>query len=121
MSHFQRTRSEKVKNEKFYTTYRQKKFDCSSSDEFCSHCNIVFEAMGCLHHFCHCQKVRPPLTEEVIQRGSNKKILMNSEEILYKKKASLSLKSGSVIGGNRTRQLLMLSNMSEKSYLGDVK
>ena len=28
--------------------------------------------MGCFYHFCPCQKLRPFLTEEYIQRGSKK-------------------------------------------------
>ena len=30
----------------------------------------MFEAIGCLYHFCPCQEVHPSLTEEDIQRGS---------------------------------------------------
>ena len=71
MSYFQRTRPE-CKNESLFTTGRQRKIDCFSVDEFCSHCNIVFEAMGCFYLFCPCQELRPSLTEEEIQRGSKK-------------------------------------------------
>ena len=46
MSYFQRTRPE-CEIEIFFTTGRQKKNDCFSVDGFCSHCNTVFEAMGC--------------------------------------------------------------------------
>ena len=74
MSYFQRTRPE-CEIESFLTTGRQKKIDCFSVDGFCSHCNTVFEAMGCSHHFCPCQELRPSLTEEDIQRGSNKREL----------------------------------------------
>ena len=42
---------------------------------FCSHCNTVFEAMSCFHHFCHCQEVRPSLSEEYIKCGSKKREL----------------------------------------------
>ena len=74
MSYFQRTRPE-CKIESFFTTSRQKKIDCFSVDGFCSHCNTVFEAMGCFYHFCPCQELRPSLTEEEIQRGSKKREL----------------------------------------------
>ena len=67
-SYFQRTRRE-CEIESFFTTGRQKKTDCFSVDGFCSHCNTVFEAMGCFYHFCPCQELRPSLTEEDIQRG----------------------------------------------------
>ena len=52
-----------------------KKTDSVSVDGFCSYCNTVYEAMGCFYHFCPCQKRRPPLTEEDIQRGSKKRVL----------------------------------------------
>ena len=71
MSYFRRTRPE-CENESFFTTGRQKKVDCFSVDGVCSHCNTVFEAMGCFYHFCPCQELRPSLTEEDIQRGSKK-------------------------------------------------
>ena len=70
-SYFQGTRPE-CENESFFTTGRQKKIDCFSVDGFCSHCNNVFEAMGCFCHFGLCQELRPSLTEEDIQRGSKK-------------------------------------------------
>ena len=74
MSDFQRTRPE-YEIETTFTTGRQKKIDCFSVDGFCSHCNTVFEAMGCFYHFCPCQKLRPSLIEEDIQRGSKKREL----------------------------------------------
>ena len=74
MSFFQRTRPE-CEIERFFSTDRQKKIDCFSVDGFCSHCNTVFEAMGCFTHFCPCQQLRPSLTEGVIQRGSKKREL----------------------------------------------
>ena len=51
MSYFQRTRPD-CNIESFYTTGRQKKIDCFSVEGLCSHCNTVFEAMGCFYHFC---------------------------------------------------------------------
>ena len=74
MSHFQRTRQE-CKMERFFIIGRQKKIDCFSVDGLCSHCNTVFEAMGCFYHFCPCQELRPSLTEEDIQLGSKKREL----------------------------------------------
>ena len=72
MSYFQWTRRE-CEILSFSTTGRQKKTDCFGVDGFCSHCNTVFEAMGCFYHFCVCQKLRSSLTEEAIQRGSKKR------------------------------------------------
>ena len=74
MSYFQRTRPE-CEIESFFTTGRQKKIDCFSVDGFCSHCNNVFEAMGCFYHFCLCQELRPSFTEKDIQSGSKKREL----------------------------------------------
>ena len=74
MSYFQRTRPD-CKIESFYTTGRQKKIDRFSVDAFCSHCNTVFEAMGCFYHFCPCQELRPSLTEEDVKRGSRRREL----------------------------------------------
>ena len=74
MSYFQSTRPD-CKIESFFTAGRQKKIDCCSVDGFCSHCNTVFEAMGCFYHFCPCKELRPSLTEEEIQRGSQKREL----------------------------------------------
>ena len=73
-SYFQSTRPDS-KIESLFTTGRQKKIDCFSVDGFCSHCNTVFEAMGCFYHFCLCRELRPSLTEEEIQRGSKKREL----------------------------------------------
>ena len=72
--YFQCTRPD-CKIESFYTTSRQKKTDCFSSDGFCSHCNTVFEAMGCFYHFCPCQELRPSFTEEDTKRGIRRKEL----------------------------------------------
>ena len=74
MSYFQRTRPD-CKIESFYTTGREKKIDLFSVDEFCSHCNTDFEAMGGFYHFCPCQELRPSLTEEDIKRGSRRRDL----------------------------------------------
>ena len=62
MSYFRSTRPD-CKIESFFTTGRQKKIDCFSVDGFSSHCNTVFEAMGCFYHFCPRQELRPSLTE----------------------------------------------------------
>ena len=74
MTYFQRTRPE-CKIESFLTTGRQKNIDSFSVDGFCSHCNTVFEAMGCFYHFCLCQELLPSLTEEENQHGSKKREL----------------------------------------------
>ena len=50
-------------------------FDSFSVDGFCSHCNTVFEAMGCFYHFCPCQELLSSLTEEDIKQGSRRREL----------------------------------------------
>ena len=67
MSHFQRMIPD-CKMKILFTT--SKKIDFFSFDGFCSHCNTVFEATGCLYHFCPCQEVHSTLTEEDIDRGT---------------------------------------------------
>ena len=70
----------------------QKKIDCFSVDGFCPHCNTVFEAMGCLHHFYLWQEVRPSLTEEDNQRGTvelKRETLMRWDNTTFKKKGLL--------------------------------
>ena len=74
MSYFHCTRPD-CKIESFYTTSRQKKTGRFSVDGFCSHCNTVFEAIGCFNHFCPCQELRPSLTEEDIKRCSRRREL----------------------------------------------
>ena len=74
MTYFQRTRPD-CKIESFCTTGRQKTIDCFSDYGFCSHCDTVFEAMGCFYHFCPCQELCPSLTKRNIKRGSRKREL----------------------------------------------
>ena len=51
-----------------FTTGKQKCFASFRVDGYCSHCNTVFEAMGCYYHFCPCQeKKRQPI--EVLEEG----------------------------------------------------
>ena len=72
MSCFQLSRPE-CEIESCFTTGRQKKIDGFSVDGFCSHCNTVFEAMGCFYHFCPCQELRPFLTEKDIWHRNKKR------------------------------------------------
>ena len=72
ISYFQRTKPE-CEKENFFRTGRQEKSDCFSVVGFYSHCNIVFEAMGCFYHFCPCQELRLFPTEKNTQRGSEKR------------------------------------------------
>ena len=95
MAYIQRQRPD-CKIESFYTTGTQKKIDCFKVDGFCAHCKTVFEAMGCLYHYCPCQEARPSLAEEVIERG-NKKIEMDQLRKQYIKENDIMLlKCGNV-------------------------
>ena len=69
--YFQQTRPDC----RIVTTGRKKKIDRFSVDGFCSHCNTVFEAMGCFYHFCPCQALPPTLTGEDVKRGSRRREL----------------------------------------------
>ena len=64
-------------NESFYTTGTQRKVDCFSVDWFCSHCNTIFEALGCFYHFCESQEGQPCLTDEDIVKGQRKREIDN--------------------------------------------
>ena len=72
LSHFQQNQPD-CKIESNVTTDRQNKIDCFSLDGICYHCNIVFEAMGCYHHYCPCQEARPSLTDTDIEKGIKKR------------------------------------------------
>ena len=74
------------KIENFYTPSRQNKTDRFCVHEFCSLCNTVFQAMGCFDHFCPCQEVNPSLTQEDIQRGSEKREIDQLRRIYIQKK-----------------------------------
>ena len=119
MFYFQRTRPE-CEIEGFFTTGRQKKNDCFSVDGFCSHCNTVFEAMGCFYHFCPGQELRPSLTEEDIQRGSKKRELDALGRHYIQEKVSKLSQCGSVNGGDCTKHPILLNNISENTFLTDV-
>ena len=119
MSYFQRTRPE-CEIESFLTTGRQKKIDCFSVDGFCSHCNTVFEAMGCFYHFCPCKELRPSLTEEDIQRGSKKRELDAMRRHYIQERVSRFLKCGSANGGDCTKNPMLLNNISEDTFPTDV-
>ena len=119
MSYFQRTRAG-CKIESFFTTGREKEVDCFSVDGFCCHSNIVFEAMGCFYHFCSCQELRPSLTEEDIERGSKKRALDALRRHYFQEKGFKVIGILSAIGGDCTKQPILLNNISENTFLTGV-
>ena len=72
--YFQRVRPQS-KGESFFTTGTQEKNDAYSVDGYYGDCNTVFEAMACYYRYCPCQKARPSLIAEEIQRGNEKREL----------------------------------------------
>ena len=78
ISYFQRTRPE-CGIESFFTTGRQRKNDCFSVDGFCSHCNTVFEALACFHHFCPCRSCVPLLLRKIFRQEERTR---GSEQLL---------------------------------------
>ena len=77
--------------------------------------------MGCFYQFLPCQELHPSLTEDNIQRGSKKRELdALRRHNLYKRKASRLLKSGSANGRDCTKQLMLLNNISENTFLTGV-
>ena len=72
VSFFQRQTPDcKIKN--FYTRGIKKIIECFKADGFCAHCNTVFEAMGCIYHYCPCQKAPSSLTADDIKRGNKRR------------------------------------------------
>ena len=65
MSYFQLFRPQ-CEVESVYTQGTQKNSDAYSVDNFCGHCNTVFEGMGFYYDNYSCQEARPSLTEEEI-------------------------------------------------------
>ena len=109
MSYFQRQRSD-CKIESFYTTRTQKKTNCFKADSFCTHCNTVFEAMGCFYHYSPCQEARSSLTEEDIERGNKKREMDQMRGSTSKKKDIMLLNCGNVNGGISITQQRVLKN-----------
>ena len=72
--------------ENLWTTRSETKPNCFNSDEFCGHCNTVFEIMGCFYRYCLCQDERPALSEEDIPRGSKKRNGWNQEPVYWKER-----------------------------------
>ena len=72
LAFFQNSRPER-NIESFYTTGTQGKIDAYSVDGFCSHCNMIFEALGCFYHFCECQEGQICLTDEDLLKGKRKR------------------------------------------------
>ena len=82
---------------------KQGKVDSFNADGFCGDCNTVFEAMGCFHHYCSCQKAQPALTEVNFERGTRKRKWLNCGNIQSKRKGTLLSKCGNANCENSTR------------------
>ena len=119
MSYFQRTRPD-CKIESFYTTGRPKKIECFSVDGFCSHCNAVFEALGCFHLFVSVNSSAHLSLKKIFNVVARRESSMHWDDTLNKKKASILLKCGSANGGDCTKQPILLNNISENTFHTDV-
>ena len=107
-SYFQRMRQD-WGIESFYPTGTQREIDCFSADGFCVQCNPVFETMGSSYHYCSCHEAPSALTEEDIQRGTEK----GNAEAVYRGEFTLFSKCGNLIGGNSTRLMSQKRNTWE--------
>ena len=82
---------------------KQEKVDSFNADGFSGHCNTVFEAMGCFHHYSPCEEAQPALTEVIFERGTRKRKWLNCGNIQSKRKGTLLSKCGNANYGNSTR------------------
>ena len=71
--------NEQDQNVKLKASLKQadKKNDCFSVDGFCSHCNTVFEAMGCFYHFCPVKSCVPPSLKRIFEVGARRECSMH--------------------------------------------
>ena len=83
---------------------------------FLSHCNTLFEAMGCFYQFCFCQEIRPSLNKEGVQRDFKKREIDELRRKKWKKKAYRQLRCGSVRSADCTKQTLREKNIYEWSF-----
>ena len=102
MAFFQNWRPECI-IESFYTTATQRKINSFSVDGFWSHCNTIFEALGCFYHFCECQEVQSCLTDEDIVRTQKKRKMdklgrsyLPEKKLLYHWDVGMSVESSPV-------------------------
>ena len=110
--------NEQDQNVKLKASLQQadKKNDCFNVDRFCSHCNTVFEAMGCFYHFCPCQNLRPSLTEKDIQRGSRKIELDALRRHFIQEKGFKVIEMWQYECGDCTKQPIPLNKLSENTF-----
>ena len=120
MSYFQRTRPVCI-IESFYATGRQKQRDCFSVDDFCSHCNIVFEVMAAFTIFVSVKRFVRPSLKKIFNVVVKREVSRNGDETKYEKKAEVLINCGSVNGGDCTRRAIISEIITEKTSLTDVR
>ena len=94
------------RNESFYTTGKQKKFDCFYVDGYSNHGKTLSEAMGCYYHFCSCKEIRPSLSEQDIDREKKKREMDELKREYIRKGGNNKSKCESVSRGSILKQIL---------------
>ena len=118
MSYFQRTRPD-CKNESFYTTGRQKKLIASVLMGFFLIAILCLRQWVALTTFAAVKSCAHLSLKKITNVAVGEENSMNSDEDIYRRKVSLSLKCGNVSGGHFTRQPLILNYVSERISLTD--
>ena len=118
MSYLQSQRSE-CKIESYYTTGKQKKIDSFSVDGFCTHCNTVFEAVGCYFHFCPCQEAKASLSKEETQRGIRKREHDELRRDYLKSKGYKIVEIWELNGGKVLKKKKMSEITRERTFLSN--
>ena len=85
-------------------------------DGYCDQCKTVLEAMVCYYHFCSCQKARPSLTAQDIERGNKKRATDDMRREYIKEKDTKLKKCGSVSGGKFSKPMTRSKITSEPTF-----
>ena len=119
MSYLQRQRPD-CKIESFHTTGTQKRNDCFKVDGFCSHCNTVFETIGCLSLLSMSGSTTFSNRRRYRTRQQKERNGPDERAVHQRKKDTMLLKCGNVNGGISTRRQRLLKNIRENHFLTNV-
>ena len=86
-------------------------------DEFCGHCNAVFEGMGYYYHSRTCHEARSAVTEEKIQPGFGKKEPDELRKQYIQEKVVTSMRCTKVTRGKRKTQKKLLKSTCANLFL----
>ena len=101
----------------FFTTGRQKKNNCCRVDGLCSHCKFWIEPMSSFYYFWPVKKFDSISLKKIFNVVVKQERVKNGGEAIYKKKASVSINFGGVIGEDCTKQAEVSKIISEKIFL----